>query len=147
MTEDVYIASESAGIQAANKSAKRSRAPTEVPQGEFIWPVEEEEFVITLQEDGWNLGSVQSYNQEEDSISVQALSILKTKAKDDKGKTYWIYPNEEVADDFKRKHVLEIKPSVIVAKNVKRKDLVLALLNREIIEALWGQLMGSNESE
>ena len=47
VTEDVYIASESAGIQAANKSAKRSRAPTEVPQGEFIWPVEEEEFVIT----------------------------------------------------------------------------------------------------
>ena len=47
VTEDVYIASESAGIQAANKSAKRSRAPTEVPKGEFIWPVEEEEFVIT----------------------------------------------------------------------------------------------------
>ena len=47
VTEDVYIASESAGIQAANKSAKRSRAPAEVPQGEFIWPVEEEEFVIT----------------------------------------------------------------------------------------------------
>ena len=47
VTENVYIASESAGIQAANKSAKRSRAPTEVPQGEFIWPVEEEEFVIT----------------------------------------------------------------------------------------------------
>ena len=40
--EDVYIASESAGIQSANKPAKRVRAPAEVPQGEFIWPVEEE---------------------------------------------------------------------------------------------------------
>ena len=45
--QDVYIAPESAGIQAANKPAKRSRAPAEVPQGEFTWPVEEEEFVIT----------------------------------------------------------------------------------------------------
>ena len=47
VTEDVYITSESAGIQAANKPAKRSKAPAEVPQREFIWPVEEEEFVIT----------------------------------------------------------------------------------------------------
>ena len=54
--EDVYIASKSAGIQSANKPAKRLRAFAEVPQGEFIWPVEEEEFI---QEDGWNLESVQ----------------------------------------------------------------------------------------
>ena len=47
VTEDVYITSESAGIQAAKKPAKRSKAPAEVPQREFIWPVEEEEFIIT----------------------------------------------------------------------------------------------------
>ena len=64
-----------------------------------------------------------------------------------KGKTYSINLNEKVADDFKRKHVVEIRPSVIVAKNVKRKDFVSALLNWEIIEALYGQLMGSNKSE
>ena len=98
--------------------------------------MEEEDFVITLQEDGWTLGSVQSYNQQHDHISVQALSTLKTKAKDDKGKTYWIYPNEEVTHDLDRKHVLGIRPSVVLAKNVKRKDLVIALLNHEIIEAL-----------
>ena len=46
-----------------------------------------------------------------------------------------------------RKHVLEIRPSVTLAKNVKRKELVFALLNREIIDAMWGQLIGSNESE
>ena len=46
-----------------------------------------------------------------------------------------------------RIHVLEIRPSVTLAKNVKRKDLVFALLNREIIEAMWKQLIGSNEPE
>ena len=88
---------------------------------------------------------MQSYNQQHDHISVQALSTLKTKAKDDKGKTYWIYPNEEVTDDFERKHVLEIRPSVVVAKNVKKKDLVFALLNREVIEAMWGELIHLND--
>ena len=143
--EDIYVASESAGVQSANKPAKQSRAPSGEPLGDFIWPMEEEDFVITLQEDGWTLGSVQSYNQQHNHISVQALSTLKPKAKDDKGKTYWIYPNEEVTDDFERKHVLEIGPSVVLAKNVKRKDLVFALLNREVIEAMWTELINSNE--
>ena len=80
---------------------------------------------------------MQSYDPQQDSICVQALATLKTRAKDDQGKTYWIYPNEEVVDDFERKHIFEIK----------RKDLVFALLNREIIEAMWGQLIGSNGSE
>ena len=145
--EDIYVASESVGTQSANKQAKRSRAPAEEPLRDFSWPLQEEEFVITLQEDGWNLGSVQSYDPQQDSICVQALATLKTRAKDDQGKTYWIYPNEEVVDDFERKHILEIRPSVTLAKNVKRKDLVFALLNREIIEAMWGQLIGSNGSE
>ena len=134
--EDIYVASESAGVQSANKPAKRSKAPLGEPLGDFIWPMEEEDFVIILQEDGWSLGSVQSYNQLHDHISVQALSTLKTKAKDYKGKTYWIYPNEEVTDDFERKHVLEVRPSVVLAKNVKRKDLVFALLNQKVIEAM-----------
>lgn len=60
---------------------------------------------------------------------------LKTRAKDDQGKTYWIYPSEEVIDDFKRNYVLEIRHSVILAKNFKRKDLVFA------------QLIGPKESE
>ncbi len=28
-----------------------------------------------------------------------------------------------------------------MAKNVKKKDLVFALLNREVIEAMWGELI------
>ena len=53
---------------------------------------------------------------------MQALSSLKTRAKDDQGKTYWIYPNDDVVDDFERNHILEIRPSVTLAINVKRKD-------------------------
>ena len=79
---------------------------------------------------------MQSYDPQQDSICVQALATLKTRAKDDQEKTYWIYPNEEVVDDFERKLILEIRPSVTLAKNVKMKDLVFALLNREIIEAM-----------
>ena len=76
--EDVYVASESVGTQSANKQAKRSKVPVEEPLRDFNWPLQEEEFVVTLQEDGWNLGSVQSYNQQQDSICVQALITLKT---------------------------------------------------------------------
>ena len=65
--------------------------------------------VITFEEDGWNHGSVQSYSQEQDTICVQAL---KTSAQDEVGKTYWIYPTEEVVDHFEKKHVFEIRPSV-----------------------------------
>ena len=119
--EDIYVASRSAGTQFASKQAKRSRVTSEEPLGDFIWPLQEEEFVITLQENDWNLASLQSYNQQDDSVSVQALSTQKTRAKNDQGKTYWIYPTEEVTDDFERKHVLEIRPSVTLVKNVKRR--------------------------
>ena len=90
---------------------------------------------------------MQSYNQQQDSICVQALTTLKTRANDDQGKTYWIYPNDKVLDYFERKHILEIRPSITLPKNVKRKDLVFALLNHEIIEAMWGQLIGSDGAE
>ena len=52
------------------------------------WPLHEEEFVITLDKDGWNLGSVQGYKVDADEIEVQLLEPLKTRAKDDQGKTY-----------------------------------------------------------
>ena len=138
--EDVYVASESVGTQSANKQAKRSRVPVEEPLRDFNWPLQEEEFVVTLQEDGWNLGSVQSYNQQQDSICVQALTTLKTRAKDDQGKTYWVYPIEEQLENYEKKHTLEIRPSVSLAKNIKRKDPVFQLLNREIVEAISAQI-------
>ena len=60
---------------------------------------------------------------------VQALTTLKNCAKDDIEKTYWIYLTEKVVDHFEKKHVLEIIPFTIFAKNIKQKDLVFALLN------------------
>ena len=85
--EDVYVTSESVGTQSANKQAKRSWVPVEEHLRDFNWPLQEE-FVVTFQEDGWNLGSVQSYNQQQDNICVQALITLKTRANNDQGKIY-----------------------------------------------------------
>ena len=73
----------------------RSRNPSHVYPTSYSnliadleWPPHEEEFVITLDEDGWNLGSVQGYKVDADEIEVQLLEPLKTRAKDDQGKTY-----------------------------------------------------------
>ena len=55
--------------------------------------------------------------------------------------------NDEVLDDFERKRILEIRPLITLAKNVKRKDLVFALLNLEVIESMWRQLIGSDWAE
>ena len=60
------------------------------------------------------------------------------------GKTYWIYPDEEEVNFFEWKNVLETRPSVVVAKNIKRKDLVLALLNNNRCNCwriIWRNLM------
>ena len=72
------------------------------------------------------------------------MESLKTRAKDDKGKTYWIYATEEDTDFYERKNVVETRPSVSMAKNIKRKDPVFALLNREIIEAMTNELFGTD---
>ena len=42
---------------------------------------------------------------------------------------------------------LKFWPPVTLANIVKRKDWVFALLNCEIIEAMWGQLIGSDGTE
>ena len=79
---------------------------------------------------------VGTLGQSSHTTIVQALTTLKACAKDDVEKTYRIYPTEKVIDHFEKKHVLEITPFVIFAKNIKQKDLVFALFNREVIEAL-----------
>ena len=47
-------------------------------------------------------------------------------------------PNDEVLDDFERKHILEIRPSVTLAKNVKRKVLVRG---SKLISLRWSLLV------
>ena len=68
------------------------------------------------------------------------MEPIKTRAKDDIGKTYWVYTEDESTDVYERKHVLTLRPSIALAKNVKRKDPVFALLNREVIEAFTKDL-------
>ena len=92
------------------------------------WPPQKEDFIITLGEAGWSLGCTQSYDEDRDVVCVQSLASLKTRAKDDMGKTYWIYPDEKEVNFFEQKNV--------------QKDLVLALLNREIFDSIVGESFG-----
>ena len=147
--EEIYEITDSLTTLSLAGHTKRSRASsqsTTTPEtmADLQWPPQEDEFVITLEEDGWKLGSVQSYSEKNDTILVQSLESLKTRAKDDKGKTYWIYATEEDTDFYERKNVVETRPSVSMAKNIKRKDPVFALLNREIIEAMTNELFGTD---
>ena len=106
-------------------------------------PPHEEEFVITLDEDGWNLGSVQGYKVDADEIEVQLLDPLKTRVNYNQGKTYWIYSANDQSDVYTRNHVLDLRPSVTLSKNIKRKDPVFALLNREMVESVSQSLYSS----
>ena len=76
---------------------------------------------------------------------MQSLEPLKTRAKGGQGRTYWIYSTDKGSDFYKRKHDLDLRPSVTLAKNIKRKDPVFTLLNREIIEVLTRPLYHTNK--
>jgi hypothetical protein len=82
---------------------------------------------------------VQAYDQDKDVVAVQSLAPLKTRAKDDQGKHIGYIQLRNNLKTKKKKHTLEIWPSVSLAKNIKRKDPVFQLLNREIVEAISAQ--------
>ena len=46
---------------------------------------------------------------------------------------------EEQLENYEKKHTLEIRPSVSLANNIKRKDPVFQLVNKEIVEAACAQ--------
>ena len=71
------------------------------------------------------------------------MEPLKTRAKDDQGKTYQIYSANNQSDTNKRNHVLDLRPSVTLAKNIKLKDPVFALLNRNMVESVSQSLYSS----
>ena len=101
---------------------RRPKAQTD-QQVPFIVNLEDqrrEEFVITLDDQEWNLGSVQGHSQETD-VHVQLLATLKTPAKDDKGKTYWVFSDENT-DNYKKGSIFGMRPSVSLAKNIKEKS-------------------------
>ena len=74
-----------------------------------------------------------------DTIKAHLLHAIKTRAKDNAGKTYWIYSKEENVDTFEEKHVLAMSSSISLAKNIKRRDPVFALMNREVTEGMTSQ--------
>ena len=112
---------------------------SEEPFVDLEWPPSEEEFFIALLENEWSVCSVISYDEASDTIKAHLLQAIKTRAKDDTGKTYWIYSEEENVDTFEEKHVLAMRPSINLAKNIKRRDPVLALMNFEVIEGMTSQ--------
>ena len=98
-------------------------------------PPQQEEFVIALETDGWRICCVISFDTASNTITAHLLEPIKTQAKDDHGKTYWIYTTEET-EAYKKKHILTVRPSIILAKNIKQKDPVFALMNHEVIEGI-----------
>ena len=138
--EDIHEITDSLDWLSVGRPQKKSKvAQQPEEEADLEWPRQEEEFLIILDETWWPLGSVQAYDQDKDVVAVQSLAPLKTWAKDDQGRTYWVYPIEEQLKNQEKKHTLEIWPSVSLAKNIKRKDPVFQLLNREIVEAISAQ--------
>ena len=83
--------------------------------------------------------SVISYDEVSDTIKAHLLQAIQTRAKDGTGKTYWIYSEEKSVDAFEEKHVLAMRPSINLAKNIKQRDPVFALMNREVIKGMTSQ--------
>ena len=52
---------------------------------------------------------------------------------------HWIYSEKENVDAFEEKHVLAMRPSINLAKNIKWRDPVFALMNCEVIEGMTSQ--------
>ena len=102
--EDIYDITESlatVGKCKAKKVSHRESSSEASSEADIIWPPHEDDFIITLDEGGWNLGSVQGYNPESDTIEVQCLITLKTRVKDDHGKTYWMYVSDDQHEIFR----------------------------------------------
>ena len=145
--EDIYEVTECL-ILPLGKPKQRTKAPSDCHEpsvADLEWPPEEEEFVITLDEEEWNLGSVQGYSQDTNEVHIQILATLKTQAKDDSGKTYWVY-SEENSNNYKKDNILDMRPSVSLAKNIKRNEPVFSLLNREVIESITAPLYPSRNT-
>ena len=122
------------------RTKKKTADSSTEPLADLEWPPAEEEFIVALEDDGWCIGSVISFDEASNIIKVHLLEPIKTRAKDDTGKTYWIYSEDENVDLFEEKHILSVRPSISLAKNIKRKDPVFALMNREVIEGITALL-------
>ena len=119
--DDIFKVTETfeSSVFVKSKHQPKEKAAATNQLEDLEWPPKEDEFVITLEEDQWNLGSVCTWNETNDSVKIQLLEPIKTLAKDDVGKTYWIYPSDENMNSYEEKNILGIRPSVSLAKNIK----------------------------
>ena len=124
----------------SRKSKQTEAQPASQPMEDLEWPPSEEEFIVALEEDGWQVCSVIAHDEASNTIKAHLLEPIKTRAKDDFGKTYWIYSEEENVDSFEEKHILSVRQSLNLAKNIKRKDPVFAPVNHEVIEGITSSL-------
>ena len=72
-----------------------------------------------MEEGGWRLCPAIAYDKKSNSIKAHQLEPIKTRAKGDTGKIYWIYSEEERVKHFEEKHILTVRPSVSLAKKHK----------------------------
>ena len=143
--EDIYEVAESLAFLPAlhtQKSKRQNRPPAEKPNeapADLKQPPTEDDFLVALEE-GWRICSVVSFDNISNTIKAHQLDSISTRAKDDTGRRYWVYSAEEDVETYEEKNILQVRPSITLAKNIKRKDPVFALLNREVIEALVSPL-------
>ena len=69
-----------------------------VGQRNLEWLTLEDEFIITLDEQLWTDSSIISFDEATNIVKAQHLELIKTRAKDDIGKTYWVYTEDESID-------------------------------------------------
>ena len=89
---DIYVATDDLSVNpslTASKTKKKIREAqvdtSETSLVEAEWPPHDEEFIVSLEEDGWSICSVLSFDETSNSIKAQQLNPLKTRAKDDVG--------------------------------------------------------------
>ena len=64
--EDICEITESLASLGKNKTKKRNQPSEAQSEVDLTWRPHEDDFVITLDEQGWQLASVQGYNPESD---------------------------------------------------------------------------------
>ena len=93
--EDIYevtdVLASLASLHRPKANKKRQPQSAEVAQetlADLEWPPQEEEFVVALEADGWRICCVISFDETSNTIIAHQLEPIKTRAKDNYGKTY-----------------------------------------------------------
>ena len=98
--EDIYEGTETLAYLPSLSGSKESGRKSEpkLPVSDLEWPPLEDEFIITLDEQLWTDSSIISFDEATNTVKAQHLELIKKRAKDDIGKTYWVYTTDESTD-------------------------------------------------